>query len=129
MTCANDNNHPDEHNQGGAARPRVSLEFLFQRVARARKRFDALEARLAPGQPPRLGPYEEPSAETLLVLQALLDDLDPRVAHLQDDLLAEIERNLVRRFIRIDDALDRLTGTLDGRRQRLNFRVISGGRK
>ena len=99
------------------------MDFLVSlRLARAR--LDAIEARLAGrsgcGTPPE---GTEPLPVAIAGVQELLDDDDPRVAHLQQSLLAEFESAVAA----LEARLDRAVGVTAPIRRR-EFRVLPGGR-
>jgi hypothetical protein len=115
---------------GAASGQGARLKEVFEGIARAAGRADRLEATMLGQGPetPARKPYVGPTAETIEALQRYWDDDAPHFAEVRRDFKTEICRDLDRRIDAIDDRLDKLTGTLDGRRQRRNFRVLPGGR-
>jgi hypothetical protein len=99
------------------------VDFLAS-MKRASERIDAIEASLA-GRSCRVPSIEaaEPLPEAIAGVKALLDDDDPRVAHLQQSFLAEIERGVTALEARLDRAVGIVAPT-----RRHEFRVLPGGR-
>jgi hypothetical protein len=99
------------------------LAHFLESLIRARARVDAIEARLAGrscGAPPE---GAGPLPEALAGVQELLNDDDPRVAHLQQSLLGSFEADVAA----LEARLDRAVGVAAPIRRR-EFRVLPGGR-
>ena len=112
---------PDNITGGGAGGKGARLADVLVSFRRAKRRMALIEGNPVDTAAERASSSPEYIAN-IAAIQIFLDDPDPRVASVQADFIAPIERAVDA----IDDRLNRALGTNAYHRRR-HFRVISGG--
>jgi hypothetical protein len=120
MTCdANSNDNA----------PPKQIALLFKGLARAKRRISEIEASLAGpgGETPTFAAEPGPLPKTIAGLQRLVNNHNPRVAHLRHGLIIEIATQTGRDVDAISKRLDQAFKTR-AKRRRSSFHALRLGR-